>query len=81
MFTFHPERVPSFPIDPLTNLPPDVGPDGQAQPVDPEALARAVRQPVCEVCLGRFNARREAEGQEPIQALPGAYEAAEVGSW
>lgn len=64
-FTFNPHTVPSIGIDPVTNLPGDIGDS------DP---ARAVRQPICATCIERANEKRAAEGREPIPVLPGAYD-------
>jgi hypothetical protein len=36
------------------------------------------REPICRACVERINPRRIANGLEPIQPLPGAYEPAEV---
>ena len=36
------------------------------------------RQPVCQACVKIVNPRRIANGLEPIEVLPGAYEAEEV---
>lgn len=62
-FTFDPDRVPSIPIDPETNRPPDLGGDA----------VRAEREPVCQDCVSRANARSRAAGRPLIQVLPGAY--------
>jgi hypothetical protein len=62
-FTYDPERVPSIPIDPTTNLPSDLGGDA----------ARVVRQPICRACIDLANAQRLVDGREPIVVLPGAY--------
>jgi hypothetical protein len=63
VFGFDPERVPSVPIDPVTNRPPDMG--GNA--------ARAVSQPICRRCLDETNERRAANGRPLWRVLPGAY--------
>lgn len=52
-FGFNPHTVISVPIDPETNRPPDVGPEGQNVTPDPAALARAVRMPLCHGCVRR----------------------------
>lgn len=52
-FMFDPEWVPSIPIDPEVNLPPDLGGDA----------ARAVRQPVCPSCMEMADRRREARSR------------------
>lgn len=48
-----PTCIASLPIDPRTNLPPDVARSREGyeriEP-DPDALARAVKQPICERC-------------------------------
>jgi hypothetical protein len=69
-FRFHPELVPSLPIDPLTGKPLDIdpAPDGLAA-----ARARAVRMPICRACLDKSNAIRRREGREEIEVLSGAY--------
>jgi len=64
LFTFNPHRVPSIPIDPANNLPPDLGGDP----------ARAVRQQLCASCMETVNANRESRGLEPWPVLPGAYD-------
>lgn len=69
LFGFDPDRVPSVPIDPATNTPPDMGGDA----------ARAVRQPVCAACIERANDKRRASGEPLIMVLPGAYEPREDG--
>lgn len=51
-FHFDAELVPSIPIDPVTNRPPDLG--GNAE--------RAVKQPICPRCCRRANVRRRATG-------------------
>jgi hypothetical protein len=63
-FTFNPFSVPSIPIDPETQRPPDLG-------GDPE---RARREPICESCVELVNQTRERLGQEQIQVLHDAYE-------
>lgn len=63
LFTFHPDLVPSIPIDPGTNRPADLGGDP----------ANVTRQPVCENCIGRANENRRATGRPLIPVLPGAY--------
>lgn len=62
-FPFDPDRVPSIPVDPTTNLPPDLGGDAEL----------AVKRPVCEQCLDAANEQRVAAGRSPIIVLPGAY--------
>jgi hypothetical protein len=39
----------------------------------PSAVINGVREPLCRVCIVRFNVRRKAEGLEAIVPLPGAY--------
>lgn len=68
-FTFNPHLVPSIPIDPVTQRPPDLG-------GDPE---RAQREPICESCVERVNRIRESLGEEGIRILQGAYEPIEEG--
>lgn len=53
VFAFSPVTVISVPIDPQTGLPPDVAPDGSNITPDPAAVARAVRQPLCNNCARR----------------------------
>ena len=62
-FTFHPDLVPSLPIDPATNLPSDMG-------GDPD---RVVRQPICQDCVDRANDKRRRDGRPLIVVIPGAY--------
>lgn len=57
-FPFDPETVPSIPIDPVTNRPPDLG-------GDPD---RAERRPVCPGCVAEANRQRELVGLPPIAA-------------
>jgi hypothetical protein len=64
IFTFAPDLVPSVPIDPETDLPPDLGGDA----------SRAISQPLCEQCVALVNPKRVALGLEPIPVLPGAYD-------
>lgn len=64
VFGCNPGKVPSIPIDPETNLPPDMG-------GDPD---RAELQPVCPSCVTAANERRRARGLPLIRVLPGAYE-------
>jgi hypothetical protein len=45
----------------------------------PSIRVDGVRQPVCEDCMERANAQREAQGLEPHPIMPGAYEAEELG--
>lgn len=54
LFEFDPDTVPSVLIDPVTQLPPDLG-------GDPE---RARREPVCPVCVAQLNPLRAAAGKE-----------------
>ena len=63
-FGFNPYRVPSIPIDPVTNRPPDLGGD----------VERAEREPLCETCVGRINERRARDGRPLVVILPGAYD-------
>lgn len=61
---FDPDRVPSVPIDPETNTPPDLGGDA----------SRSVLQPVCRECCELANADRIRRGRHDlIVILPGAY--------
>jgi len=65
-FVFDPDLVPSVPIDPETDMPPDVEPKaGGAE--------RAVKQPLCAQCVARVNVERKGQGREAIHVLPGAY--------
>ena len=64
VFTFNPHLVPSVPVDPLTQLTPDMG-------GDPE---RARREPLCESCVNEANQGRAQRGLEPIVILAGAYD-------
>ena len=70
IFSFHPERVPSIPIDPQTNRPLDIDPSPDGLEA---AQARAVKQPVCRRCIDLGNAKRRVDGRELIPVLPGAY--------
>jgi hypothetical protein len=79
LFTYNPHRVPSVPIDPQTRRPLDVDEQGNPQPIDPEARARAVRQPICSTCIVLINERRVSRGDDPIEVFPDAYEAIEAG--
>ena len=62
-FAFDPDLVPSLPVDPVTNLPSDMGGDA----------SRCVRQPICADCVEIANENRRAAGRELIDVLPGAY--------
>jgi hypothetical protein len=62
-FTFDPDRVPSIPIDPVTNRPSDLGGDP----------ARVVREPICSTCVEIANEISRKAGRPEIQVLPGAY--------
>lgn len=68
VFSFNPDLVPSIPVGP--------GPGGRPEPRHPDAGGR--REPVCEACVTRANPLRVANGLDPIEILPGAYEAGEV---
>lgn len=74
LFTFDPDLVPSVPVDPHDWLPLDVDGYGKQKPVDPAALKRSVKLPICEHCIERVNGGRAERGLEPIAVLPGAYE-------
>jgi hypothetical protein len=65
-FTFDPDLVPSIPIDPRTNQPPDV------EPVD-GGYERAVKRPICASCVAQANANRSAAGRETIFVPAGTY--------
>lgn len=67
-FTFNPDLVPSIPVAP--------GPDGRPEARHPDAGGR--REPVCQACIERANPQRIMNGLDPIEILPGAYEATEV---
>lgn len=54
-FMFDPDTVPSVPIDPVTGTTPELGGDP----------ARAVRQPVCPMCIDRANIERARRGLPP----------------
>jgi hypothetical protein len=55
LFEFDPDWVPSIPVDPRTNLSPDLCTCGE-----PEACnERAVKQPICPDCMAR---REQARG-------------------
>jgi hypothetical protein len=73
-FGFNPYSVPSLLIDPQTGLPPDVDEHGHAQPIEAHALARSVREPICESCVEIANARHAARDEPLIVVLDGAYE-------
>jgi hypothetical protein len=65
VFSFDPDRVPYVMIDPVTDRPPDVGPDGQPCEPSPEALARAYQLPLCPGCAKALNRVLTADGLEP----------------
>lgn len=44
----------------------------------PSIVVDGVREPVCQSCVDVVNPRRIANGLEPINVLPGAYEPAET---
>jgi hypothetical protein len=54
LFEFDPETVPSVLIDPVTQLPPDLGGDEE----------RARREPICPACIALINPLRAAQGKE-----------------
>lgn len=62
-FLFHPDLVPSIPIDPTNGLPADMGGDP----------AKVEREPICRSCVQEANANRLAAGRELIVVAPGAY--------
>ena len=64
LFSYNPHRVPSIPIDPVTQLPPDLGGDPQ----------RASREPICEDCIGVINDRRVRSGLAPFPVYEDAYD-------
>ena len=74
LFGFNPYHVPSIPIDPRTKLPLDVDADGNSKPIEPDAVERAVREPLCPDCFERMNDAREARGEERVVPHPDAYE-------
>jgi len=41
----------------------------------PSITIRGSREPICRACVERVNPQRIANGLEPIEPLPGAYEA------
>ena len=49
------ECVNTIKIDPVTLLPPDVGPDRTPIKPDPEALARCVTELICDACVDTAN--------------------------
>jgi hypothetical protein len=53
-FSFDPVTVDSVPIDPETNLPPDLGGDAE----------RAYKRPVCPACMELVWASRAARGTD-----------------
>jgi hypothetical protein len=72
-FTFHPDLVPSLPVDPETNLPLDVDGEGNPREFSVEDYRRSVKVPICSACIGLANRQRERHGRPPIAVLPGAY--------
>jgi hypothetical protein len=52
-FSFVPETVTVVTIDPETGLPPGMTVLGTFREPTPEALARAVAEPICPDCVGR----------------------------
>ena len=69
MFTFNGDHVPSLWIDPVTQLPPDMG-------GDPD---RCKREPLCQDCVREGNEVRRRNGKEPIVVHPLAYQPMEGG--
>jgi hypothetical protein len=55
-FAFDPRTVTSVWVDPVTQLPPELGGD----------RARADRQPICCGCVALVNEQRAKRGAEPI---------------
>lgn len=51
-FMYDPEKVPSIPVDPETNLPPDLGGDAD----------KAVKMPICPGCCTAVNPERRRRG-------------------
>ena len=45
----------------------------------PSIRIDGVKQPVCQSCVTIANPKRKANGLEPIEVLPGAYEPCEEG--
>jgi hypothetical protein len=69
-FVFHPELVPSLPIDPITGTTPDQGGDPH----------RARWEPLCHGCVLLVNRLRREVGKPELTVPPGAYLAGEVDS-
>ncbi|GII88996.1 hypothetical protein Ssi03_69860 [Sphaerisporangium siamense] len=59
-FAYDPQTVTLFPVDPETGLPPGMTVLGSTREPSPEALARAVRKPVCPDCVRRAEQFKEA---------------------
>jgi len=72
-FPFHPDLVPSIPIDRETNRPLDVDAEGRPRRWTAEEYLRAAKQPICRDCVGLANEQRAANGRPLIDVLPGAY--------
>lgn len=51
MFAYEPDSVQMFLVDPDTGLPPGITVLGTIREPSPEAVARAVEQPVCPTCV------------------------------
>jgi hypothetical protein len=60
-FPFHPDLVPSIPINPETGK---------------EDKVKGIREPVCESCMLIVNEKRKAMGLEPHPIDPRAYDIA-----
>jgi hypothetical protein len=73
LFAFDPDLVPSIPVDPFTQLPPDVAVARDPALDFDRVRERAINRPVCRTCVDRSNAIRRADGRELIHVLPGAY--------
>jgi hypothetical protein len=43
----------------------------------PSVVVRGIREPICQVCVDAANPTRVANGLDPIEVLPGAYDAEE----
>jgi hypothetical protein len=72
-FAFDPDLVPSIPIDPETDSPLDVNPDGSLREFSADEYARSVKRPICEDCVDLANAERAKNGRPLIVVYDDAY--------
>ncbi|MCF6472498.1 hypothetical protein FAF44_29490 [Nonomuraea sp. MG754425] len=65
VFTYDPDEVTTFLIDPETGLPPGFGVLGTMRPAGPEAVARSADQPLCPGCQAGAERYRDSMNPPP----------------